>query len=220
MFTNKTLRFKLGYRTMHVPLPPSSPVVQVSEFRPNWLQWPTTVAPLSGLWSASCTVISTVADHRVPLVDVIASRLPTWMTTDGVLTVTLVEAWLFAGFVSSPNSWRAVSVWLPNELLVVFHGNTTVAVAPAARAGRLCVPIVTLSVASCSVTTMPAATPWFPTFRTATLTFTVFPCVTDAGAPTLVMATSITGVGGGGGGPPSSILTPKLLSTRSMRFAI
>ena len=50
----------------------------------------------------------------------------------------------------------------------------------------------------------------------------MLPCVADVGAPTLVIARSVTGRGGGGGGGGAlpSIRTPKLLSTRSMRLAI
>src|SRR2546430_446108 len=48
MFTEVTLRLSDGNSTMHVPLPPRSPVVQVLEFVPGWLQCPTTVAPFSG----------------------------------------------------------------------------------------------------------------------------------------------------------------------------
>src|SRR2546426_1042590 len=72
--------------------------------------------------------------------------------------------------------------------------------------------------ASWSVTSK-APTFWLPTFFTVTPTLTVAPWVTDAGAVTLVTATSVMGAGGGGGAPPSTC-TPKLLSTRSMRFAI
>src|SRR5438270_5637639 len=79
MFSEVTLRRSDGNSTMHVPLPPRSPVVQVLEFVPSWLQCPTTVAPFSRLWFSSCTVISTVADHLFPLVDVMASRSPMCM---------------------------------------------------------------------------------------------------------------------------------------------
>ncbi len=47
--TEVTLLLRLGNSTMHVPLPPRSPVVHVSELRPATLQCPVTVAPFSGL---------------------------------------------------------------------------------------------------------------------------------------------------------------------------
>src|SRR5881392_575576 len=131
MFTDVTLRRSDGKVTMHVPLPPRSPVVQVVEFVPSWLQCPTTVAPFSRLILA-CTVISTVADHLFPLLDVTASRSPTCMVfgPGGAFTMTFVEAWLLAGL-SSVRSWLPASVWFPVLVLVlVVQLNGTVALAP------------------------------------------------------------------------------------------
>src|SRR5438270_1982053 len=132
MFTEVTLRLSDGNSTMHVPLPPRSPVVQVLEFVPSWLQCPTTVAPFSRLWFSSCTVISTVADHLFPLVDVMASRSPMCMVFGpaGAFTMTFLEAWLLAGL-SSVRSWLPASVWFPGLVLVfVVQLNGTVALPP------------------------------------------------------------------------------------------
>ena len=69
---------RLGARKMHVPFPPRSPVVQVSDASdPAPVQVPTTVAPFNGLWLASWTVTSMVALHVDPLTAVIPSRSPT-----------------------------------------------------------------------------------------------------------------------------------------------
>ena len=57
-----------------------------------------------------------------------------------------------------------------------------------------------------------------PTFFVVTTTFTVAPWVTAVGALTLVIAMSVTGLGGGE--LPPSTVTPNWFSTRSMRFAI
>ena len=69
---------------------------------------------------ASCTVISTVADQVVPLLDGMPSRSPTWIKVDGAFTATVVEAWSLDAF-SSAKSWLAVSVCLPVGLAPVFQ---------------------------------------------------------------------------------------------------
>ena len=140
-----------------------------------------------------------------------------WMITEGELTVTVVEAWLLDPL-SSVKLRLAVSVWLPKELPVVFHVNVWVVLWPAARSGTLWTPIVTLSVTSRSVSSMLPLTGWLPALRIVTTTFTLAPWVTEAGALTLVIARSVTGVGGGE--VPPSTETPKYCSTRSMRLAI
>src|SRR3989442_3818944 len=103
-------------------------------------------------------------------------------------------------------------------VLLVPQLKVSVVWAPAERLLTDCGMNGAPSGASWSVTSK-APTFWLPTFWTVTPTFTVAPWVTDAGAVTLVTATSVMGAGGGGGAPPSTC-TPKLLSTRSMRFAI
>src|SRR5436309_12384897 len=137
----------------------------------------------------------------------------------GAFTVTLVEARLFAGL-ASPKSWLAVNVWLPSEVVVlVVQLNVTAALAPAVRPGTGWLPpIGALSVTSCRLTLIVAPTAWLPTFLSVTTTLAVFPWLTEGGALTLVIAISVTGVGGGVA--PSSTCTEKLFSTRSMRFAI
>src|SRR5438552_4817100 len=166
-------------------------------------------------WSA--TVEITVVDQLLPFLEVMASRLPIWMSVDGEFTVTVVDAWLLVAL-SSLRLWLAVSVWPPIVLPLVFQLKVSVVAAPAASAVIVCGANGAPSGASWSVTSN-APTGWLPTFFTVTLTFTVAPWVTAAGPVTLVTAPSVTGAGGGGGAPPSTC-TPKLLSTRSMRFAI
>src|SRR3989442_3389949 len=141
-----------------------------------------------------------------------------WMTVDDEFTVTDVEAWLLVAL-SSVRLWLAVSVWLPIEVvLLVPQLKVSVVWAPAERLLTVCGVNGAPSGASWSVTAK-APTGWLPTLLTVTPTFTAAPWVTDAGAVTLVTATSVMGVGGGGGAPPSTC-TPELLSTRSMRVAI
>src|ERR1041384_1783591 len=132
---------------MQVPLPPRSPEVQVLELSPPRFQAPTTVAPLSGLCAASCTVISTVADQVVPSFEGKASRSPMWMFTEGASTEDVVEAWLFAAL-SSVRLWLAVSVWEPREAPAVFQLKVRVVPAPAASPATLRVPRVTPAVRS------------------------------------------------------------------------
>src|SRR2546426_4560419 len=142
-----------------------------------------------------------------------------WTIVDGEFTVTVVDAWLLVALSSGVRLWPAVSVWLPIEgVLLVLQLNVSVVGAPAERLLTVCGANDVPSGASWSVTSN-APTGWLPTFFTVTPTFTVAPWVTAAGAVTLVTATSVTGAGGGGGAPPSTC-TPKLLSTRSIRFAI
>src|SRR5439155_3856371 len=163
-----------------------------------------------------CTVITTVADQVFPLRDVVASRFPMWITFEDEPTLTVAEAWLLAAL-SSGKAWLPVSVWLPSELPVVFQANVSVADAPAARPGTVCVPMVAASVTSWSVTSKLTPTFWLPTFLTVTPTLTLAPWVTFAGAETAVTAMSVVGAGGGGGAPPSTV-TLKRVSTRSIRL--
>src|SRR5437879_8131236 len=140
-----------------------------------------------------------------------------WMTVDDEFTVTDVGAWLLVAL-SSVRLWLAVTVWLPIDVvLLVPQLKVSVVWAPMERLLTVCGVNAPPSGASWSVTSK-AATGWLPTFLTVTPTFTAAPWVTDAGAVTLVTATSVMGVGGGGGAPPSTC-TPKLLSARWMRFA-
>ncbi len=81
----------------------------------------------------------------------------------------------------------------------------------------LCVPTVTCSVVSWSVTSN-VETSWFPTFLTLTVTLEGLPCTPVPGPLRLVTARSVNGPGGGGAKP--SITTPKRCSTRSIRLAI
>src|SRR2546427_261379 len=145
-----------------------------------------------------------------------ASRLPIWMTVDGEFTVTVVDAWLLVAL-SSVRLWLAVSVWPPIVPPLVFQLKVSVVAAPAASPVIVCGANGAPSGASWSVTSN-APTGWLPTFFTVTPTFTVAPWVTAAGPVTLVTATSVTGAGGGGA--PPSTCTPKLLSTRSIRYAV
>src|SRR2546428_7349084 len=132
-----------------------------------------------------------------------------WMTVDDEFTVTEVEAWLLVAL-SSVRLWLAVSVWLPIEVvLLVPQLKVSVVWAPAERLVTVCGVNGAPSGASWSVTAK-APTGWLPTFLTVTPTFTAAPWVTDAGAVTLVTATSVMAVGGGGGAAPPP-WTPELV---------
>src|SRR2546427_8222956 len=57
--------------------------------------------------------------HWLPLLDVLASRLPMWTIVDGEFTVTVVDAWLLVALSSGVRLWLAVSVWLPIEVVLL-----------------------------------------------------------------------------------------------------
>src|SRR6266508_3982920 len=142
----------------------------------------------------------------------------------GTLTVTAVTPKSLDAL-SSTTACRAISVWLPVELPPVFQTKLSVVDAPTESPGTVWVPMRTLSVVSLSVTAKAALRSWVPTFLTATATLTLAPLSTEPGALTLVISTSVPGVGGGGGGgggggSPPSTCTPNRFSTRSIRFAI
>src|SRR5687768_1409953 len=59
--------------TLHMP---SLPVVQVAVPEAPLLHLPLTVTLASGLWFASCTVIVTLAVHKLPWMVLVASRSP------------------------------------------------------------------------------------------------------------------------------------------------
>ena len=76
---------------------------------------------------------------------------------------------------------------------MVFQLNVRVAVAPTASPATVCVPSVAPAVESVSTTSKLSLTFKPPAFCTVTPMDAVLPCVTAAGATTLLTATSVTG---------------------------
>ena len=102
-------------------------------------------------------------------------------------------------------------------MVVGVQAKLSVVLAPATSPPTVCVPTITCTVVSWSVTSK-LDTSWLPKFFTVTATLPVVFCTTALGPLIPVTARSVNGPGGGGAKP--SIVTPKRLSTRSMRLAI
>ena len=136
------------------------------------------------------------------------------MSVIGALTGIVSERRSFPGR-SSVRLWLATRLWSP--VVVGVHAKVSVVPAPASSPPTVCVPTVTCSVVSCSVTSkLPMS--WLPKFLTTTVMLPVVFCTSELGPLRPVSARSVSGPGGGGAKP--SIVTPKRLSTRSIRFAI
>ena len=97
------------------------------------------------------------------------------------------------------------------------HAKVRVVLAPATSPATVCVPTITCAVVSCSVTSK-LETSWLPKFFTVTAMLPVVFCTSVLGPLIPITARSVSGPGGGGAKP--STLTPKRLSTRSIRLAI
>src|SRR5882762_1232061 len=120
--------------------------------------------------------------------------------TGGACTSIPTPTLLFAGLASA-SFCVANSVCPLSAAPAVFQLNVRVTLAPTASPVIVCVPRTALPyVPSVSTTSKLVVTSAPPTFCTVTTTGAVSPCVTRAGAVTLVTARSVAGGGGGGGG--------------------
>src|SRR5260370_789630 len=120
--------------------------------------------------------------------------------TGGASTSMPIPTLLFAGLASA-SFCVANRVGPLSAAPAVFQLNVSVALAPTASPGIVCVPSTALPyVPSVSTTSKLGVTSWPPTFCTVTTTWAVSPRGTRPGAVMPVMARSVAGEGGGGGG--------------------